>query len=276
MHRSVVGAALLLSSVGAPVRAQTDSLPLKSLFTWNDAILAGGLVLGTVALRPVDEHFARLLQDPRNQRNRFLQNVATGFRVIADPGAIVIGVSLYTIGRVGRMDRVADLGLHGTEALAIGAVTAQALKITFGRGRPFLKGADSAFHADNWQLGRGWWGGTGYRSFPSGHTVAGFAAAAAVTNEAARWWSGSEWWIGPLTYGGATMIGLSRMYNNRHWASDVMMGAAIGIFAGNKVVRYHHRVNPDNRFDRWLLSVNVRPSANGTTLGFMLVPQRVP
>jgi hypothetical protein len=54
-------------------------------------------------------------------------------------------------------------------------------------------------------------------------------------------------------YGGATMIAASRMYNNKHWASDVVMGAAIGTFAGTKVVRYHHS-HPGNRIDKWLLN----------------------
>ena len=34
--------------------------------------------------------------------------------------------------------------------------------------------------------------------------------------------------------------GISRMYENWHWASDVVMGAAIGSFAGWKTVRYAH------------------------------------
>ena len=60
-------------------------------------------------------------------------------------------------------------------------------------------------------------------------------------------------------YGGAALIGVSRMYDNRHWASDVIMGAAIGTFAGTKVVRYH-RTHPDNRLDRWLLRASLSPS----------------
>ena len=53
------------------------------------------------------------------------------------------------------------------------------------------------------------------------------------------------------------------MYNNRHWASDVMMGAEIGTFAGNKVVRYHHRTNPGNKFDKWLLGTSITPAPSG-------------
>ena len=52
------------------------------------------------------------------------------------------------------------------------------------------------------------------------------------------------------------------MYNNKHWASDVMMGAAIGTFAGSKVVRYHHS-HPKNRIDRWLLGATIVPNGAG-------------
>jgi hypothetical protein len=52
------------------------------------------------------------------------------------------------------------------------------------------------------------------------------------------------------------------MYENRHWASDVIMGAAIGTFAGTKVVRYH-RTHPGNPIDRWLLNVSASPSELG-------------
>jgi membrane-associated phospholipid phosphatase len=48
------------------------------------------------------------------------------------------------------------------------------------------------------------------------------------------------------------MVGLSRMYHDKHWASDVVLGAAIGTFTGLKVVRYSH-AHPNNRLDRAIL-----------------------
>jgi membrane-associated phospholipid phosphatase len=62
------------------------------------------------------------------------------------------------------------------------------------------------------------------------------------------------------------------MYDNRHWASDVIMGAAIGTFAGNKVVRYH-RLNPGNRFDKWLLNASITPG-DWSHVSLSLVPMR--
>src|SRR5450759_3446218 len=63
-------------------------------------------------------------------------------------------------------------------------------------------------------------------------------------------------------YGGATLVGLSRMYHNNHWASDVVLGAAIGTFSGLKVVRYSH-AHPDNKLDKFILGATVFPNADG-------------
>jgi hypothetical protein len=62
-------------------------------------------------------------------------------------------------------------------------------------------------------------------------------------------------------YGGAALVGLSRMYNNRHWASDVITGAAIGTFAGTKVVRYHHTASrqSDRSMALGRVDVDIRP-----------------
>jgi hypothetical protein len=260
--------AVLLSvglSVPMMAHAQTETLPHVPLFTWEDAALAGGFVVGTVALRPVDEYFATHLQTKYAQQNRYFQEVSTVVRTIAEPGAFIIGGSLYAVGRISKQRNMADLGLHGTESVIVASVFAGVLKDAFGRARPFVHPPtdSTGYNSSDWQFGRGLTKGDSYRSFPSGHSVAAFAAAAAVVNETSRWWPSMTWVIGPMMYGGAGLVGVSRMYNNKHWASDVMMGAAIGVFAGNKVVRYHHRTNPGNKFDQWLLGASLQPAPGG-------------
>ena len=47
-------------------------------------------------------------------------------------------------------------------------------------------------------------------------------------------------------------MGLSRIYNNQHWASDVLGGAAIGTLIGVKVVKFTHS-HPGNHIDRELI-----------------------
>jgi hypothetical protein len=255
---SGLAAALLIALSSLDLHAQdaTTDVPQRSLFTWRDAVLGGAFVLGTIAIRPLDKEAADYSQrSPFPQNNQYLRRAATGFNKIALPGSFIIGGSMYAIGRLSKSDRLAELGLHGTEALLVGTAVGTVLKNTFGRARPYV---DTVPNPDNWQLLRGWKGEEKFRSFPSGHATAAFAAAAAVTAETSRWWPSSIWYIGPAMYGGASLVGLSRMYDNRHWASDIIMGAAIGTFAGNKVVRYH-RTHPGNRVDKWLLNASLRP-----------------
>jgi membrane-associated phospholipid phosphatase len=255
-------ASTLAAQTPAPTQTQT-----RSLFTWRDAVLAGGFVGATLAIRPLDLSAESALQKPNRQRNRFLRKTAITFKTIAAPGSLMIGVSMYASGRLSNNDRLAELGLLGTEALLIGEGAGTVLKDFFGRARPF---ADSVPNPDNWQLMRGFHTNDKYRSFPSGHTVAGFAAAAAVTAETSRWWPGRTWIIAPGMYCGASLVGLARMYENRHWASDVILGAAIGTFAGTKIVRYH-REHPANRVDRLLLNASFSPS-DFKHVSFSLIP----
>jgi membrane-associated phospholipid phosphatase len=248
--------------------AQVDTVAKqRPLFTWRDAVLAGGFGLGTIAIRPLDSRAAASLQRPQSQQNRLLRDASIAFRTIAVPGSVIIGVSMYTVGRLGKNDRLATLGLHGTEALFVGEGFASVLKGGFGRARPYV----DIKNPDDFQLLRGFHGGDRFRSFPSGHTVAGFAAAAAVTSETSRWWPSSVWYIGPAMYGGATLVGLSRMYHNRHWASDVALGAAIGTFSGRKVVDFAHR-HPHNMLDRLMLNTTVVPVSGGGAALMVSVP----
>jgi membrane-associated phospholipid phosphatase len=260
-----IAASLLLGVT--PLSAQSDTGQTRSLFTWQDAVLAGGFIVGTIAIRPFDKRLTKVLQDSLRQGSKLYHVSAAGFRTIAIPGAFIIGTTMYAAGRLSHSERLAELGLFGTEALLVGEGAAGIMKSTFGRARPFV---DTVPNPDNWQPFRGFSAGDKYRSFPSGHTVAAFAAAAAVSSETSRWWPGAIYFIGPAMYGGATLVGVSRMYDNRHWASDVIMGAAIGTFAGTKVVRYH-RTHPGNRIDRWLLNASLSPSDLGH-LSLSIVP----
>ncbi len=66
-------------------------------------------------------------------------------------------------------------------------------------------------------------------SFPSGHTAQAFAAATFLSKE----YGYKSAWYGIGAYTIATGVGVMRMMNNRHWISDVLTGAGIGILSTN-------------------------------------------
>ena len=242
-----------------------DTAPGAPLFNGRDVIRAVGFAGLTVAMFPLDRSIARRLTDERSKANRLLNGASKGVEYIADPGSIVIGTGLYLFGRFTNHRGIEDLGWHGTEAVLLGGATAWVLKGVTGRARPFVTG-DSTAH--DFKFGGGF-RDADRQSFPSGHTTAAFAAASAVVSEAERGWPGHFWLVAPAMYGGATLVGLSRMYHDKHWASDVALGAAIGTFSGLKVVRYAH-AHPKNRLDRAILGAEVSPTFQGGRAGLAL------
>ncbi|HEY2026198.1 MAG TPA: phosphatase PAP2 family protein [Gemmatimonadaceae bacterium] len=266
--RRTFGAALLALAVATSGRAQARpdtaaAIPDRQLFHRSDLYVAAGFALGTVAMFPLDKHLAQQIQNPNLQTNTTLQRFADAARFFGGPGPVIIGPSMYVVGRLTHIPHMAELGLHGTEALAVGGAITTVLKIVAGRARPDFSN-DTNPHDFGFGRGRS---NDHYKSFPSGHATMAFSAAAAVVAETHEWWPQSTWYVAPVMFGGATAVGLSRMYNNQHWASDVVMGAAIGTFAGLKTVRFNH-THTGNRIDQILLGTRIVPTPNGNALAW--------
>jgi len=73
-------------------------------------------------------------------------------------------------------------------------------------------------------------------SFPSGHATGAFALAAVFGHQYPR--------AAVPAYLTATAIGISRIYLGRHYPSDVLAGAAIGIGSARLVLHFKDRIIP--------------------------------
>lgn len=236
---------------GAPPAGSADTtgvIPDRKLFQRSDLVVLAGFTGATVAMFPIDRRLATAVRDSGLIANRNLERAARTIGFLGSPGPFIIGASMYAVGRYANIPRMAHLAVHGTEAIFVGMGVTSVLKTTLGRARPYIT-ADT--NPRDFEFARGF-KSRKYQAFPSGHSTTAFSVAAAVTAETTEWWPRSTWIIGPILYGGATLVGLSRMYEDKHWASDVVMGAAIGVFAGLKTVRFNH-TRTGNRLDRWLL-----------------------
>jgi membrane-associated phospholipid phosphatase len=76
----------------------------------------------------------------------------------------------------------------------------------------------------------------GAHSMPSGHTAQAFLSATILDME----YRDTSPWISISGYATASATGILRMVNNKHWFSDVLIGAGIGIFS-TKVVYFTHK-----------------------------------
>ena len=70
-------------------------------------------------------------------------------------------------------------------------------------------------------------------SFPSGHAAFYFAIAAVVFLSFKKLYPRQRFWLGAGIFflAAALIISLSRVYAGIHWPSDVLAGAAVGIFS---------------------------------------------
>ncbi len=256
----------------APPKLDSTSRP--SLFTRSDPLILGAFIAGAAAMRPFDRQIANEIREPEAQLNKTASRAAKTFNFLGSPGTLVAGVAMYGVGRIGHFERVADLGLHSTEAIVVSAGVTYLIKGLAGRERPSHAGVNDP---DDFSFGGGFKTGSS-SSFPSGHATAAFATATVVTLETHRWWPKSTWYIAPIMFGGASLVGVARLYSNAHWASDVVMGAGIGTLTGLKVFRYNHLTSPNNRANRLLLTAipSVSPSLDGrgATLGWSFAAPR--
>lgn len=79
--------------------------------------------------------------------------------------------------------------------------------------------------------------GSAYNSFPSGHTAQAFTAATFLSEE----YKSRYHWMPYASYTVASSVGLLRVANNRHYISDVLVGAGIGYLAMKTAYWTHHR-----------------------------------
>jgi membrane-associated phospholipid phosphatase len=173
-------------------------------------------------------------------------DVASALRPLGrKPPWYYASAAAWAIGRLAGQPRVADVGLHGFVSLALANVISGGLKSLAGRARPVVldvRGADSVWVARDpgeWGLFAGWRGGGARQSWPSGHATAAFAVAAVLSEEL----GGATPWV---AYPIATGVAWSRVNDDAHWATDVLMGALVGTLTARLVVRHGHGR------DRWL------------------------
>jgi hypothetical protein len=206
---TIVLAGVTLCGSAAPTSAQTG--PFRKLFTTigHDAksVSTGPsltiLGLGTIMTLAVHTSDQRLTDEAVN---------SDGLADTVDSWASTLGggwvqgsaaVITYLAGKATHKPRLTAVGGDLVEAQIFGALVTHGLKFAVNRTRP---------------------DGDRY-SFPSGHTSATFATAAVLQRH-------FGWKVGVPAYGVAALVGASRMQANRHYPSDIVFGATVGILAG--------------------------------------------
>jgi membrane-associated phospholipid phosphatase len=138
--------------------------------------------------------------------------------------------------------------------VASGAAFIQVIRGIAGRARPYVVEDSGEVRDSNpydFELLHGF-RSFSYRSFPSMHAMASFAAATALSEEMRIHRTRYREVVSPLLYVAAAASPAARMYLDEHWASDIALGVFLGVFAGQKVVNYSH-AHSQTPVDRFLL-----------------------
>jgi membrane-associated phospholipid phosphatase len=197
-------------------------LPSWSMSAWLKIPVIAGV---TTVLADDEDNIQRWLQ---NRRSLDSNRVAAFAKVFGDGKCVVPALAaLYCAGRVLDGERARRTALLGMESLAITGLFTEALKYATQKHRPVSGDLEDVS-----------WDGPGLSganlSFPSGHAAAAFA----VATVAASVYSDNPI-VPPLAYGTAALCAYSRLNDNAHWMSDVLVGSAIGYFTAKAVVGLH-------------------------------------
>ncbi|MFQ5889525.1 MAG: phosphatase PAP2 family protein [Gemmatimonadota bacterium] len=195
----------------------------------SDLIL-GGIFLGSLLLvEPLegfDEHTSRQFSKDISERNTALRRTARAL------GTTAVDVALtgatYLLGKATGDSKLQRVGLRTLESVLETVAVTKVFKIAVGRARPEVSGHSDVFRPLTFD--------SEYHSFPSGHASNVFALATTLTLELGD----DAKWIPFVAYPIATVTAVSRVQDRRHWVTDVVAGAALGIFTSSVLWRPPH------------------------------------
>ena len=256
-------------AVGAPfvLTANADTGRLgtpaqKTFFVKRDLVATGIAIVGTAAVSGFDQRIAHWARSAGVQGDSSRRDLVRDLTRINETPLTLAALATYGVGRLTGSSTTADVGLHTLEALVLTTAVSQAVRGVVGRTRPRASLEDPF----RFKPGTGF-SGFETRSFPSLHTAAAYATATALVGEIRVRRPGAVKVAAPLLYTAAMVPGLTRMYLDQHWASDIVAGAFVGALLGSRVVGYAHS-HRRTRLDRALLGVSAAPDGRGN---FMLM-----
>jgi membrane-associated phospholipid phosphatase len=219
-------------------------------FTSNDWLKTGAFVLATGLAFSLDPS----IKDAVNQQQNSTLDNTTSFSEkygrISYAGIFAGG--MYLTGKIIGDNNISTTGRMLVESILYSSAVVSLMKYTVGRARPYANEGPSdafEFHFNE-----------DHFSFPSGHTAIAFTVSTVLSRRI------DNPFATIALYGLAGFTGYQRIYDDKHWFSDVFVGAAIGYFIGNNIVDSEENRNYSN----FLSNVSVMPAVSSRGAGLNL------
>jgi membrane-associated phospholipid phosphatase len=206
-----------------PATAQTHFVPSAveptkqpgQLLSRRVVAVAGLLLAGAL----MGDH--EFQEEAQEYRDGVTNSVAQMGNTFGDWRFIVPAITAaYGAGDIAGSRVVKRTAVQAGAAAALATAVTGALKYAAGRARPYAASTSFDFRPFS-----------GASSFPSGHTAVAFALATAVADQTRDGWSDYA------LYGAASLTALARINDNKHWASDVLVGGLVGHLSARWVTR---------------------------------------
>jgi len=215
----------------------------------NDLFWIGGATIITASLVNSDPDIDRMFR-PVKERSRFLNDFTPHFTDLGDKYGFMMLAGFSAFSMATGNNKAFRTSLLASQALICAGIWVRVGKIMTGRIRPLATYSNEKFDRghfygpfsqyrddnENYQL-------DDFTSFPSGHTASAFAVATVFSRQY------SEYRAVPfVAYSLASLVGISRMVEHDHWASDVFVGAVLGYLCGKQVTNYERKLFPDRKY----------------------------
>ncbi len=211
--------------------SQFISQPLK----WNigDYGKLGILTLSTFLIMNIDDDIRDEVLKDQSYYNSI--SIEAG-RIWGEPyTSIIISGLLAISGTANNNSANKKMAFEIFQSGLYSGTITQILKVSLGRARPYLNIGQHNFTPFN-KMSNDYW------SLPSGHTSLAFSLSTILSQSSKTDLMKIVWYIP------AVVTAFSRIYQDQHWTSDVILGGAVGFFIA-KWVSDIHRENEKYLFN---------------------------
>ena len=197
---------------------------LKSPYTASSAgwQKIGIATAGTGMLFLIDQDVKEFALSNQNRTNDWIFGIDEYFK---KEYVIIATSGMYLSGLLSHHHKIRRMGLYSMEAALYATTITVILKRVIGRSRPYTDDDPTTFN-----LFSG--GRSSHRSLPSGHATGAFSFCTVMAKSIDNNWWKTFW------YGTAVFVGSARIYHNRHWLSDIVLGGFIGYSSASYVVHF--------------------------------------
>ncbi len=226
--RLTILAVLALAGITSQLQAQEPKFDSVTFKRAHKPLVRLGEVVGVVATTGIavalDKTLRNRIADPTDQFGKTASKIGNA------QGSVFVYPTLLALAVAGKV--IPSKGLYGVASRALksvllGGAAGTVLKVAVGRERP-NKSPDNqlVFHPVSFKD----------NSWPSGHTTVAFALATSFARET------HNKIFDVAFFSLATLTAYSRLHDNKHWTSDVVSGAGLGILSARIVHRREARL----------------------------------